>query len=166
MRLGDGLRDFGVGDRVLLVHHLEEPVGGGSSVERHRQEESDRLDRKTQHRRRREESDQLASGQLPGGGEPDAAQKTQREGDIRNQQQPEPDARDGLRFLDLGSSQIFGLACEILQRVRSATKRLEHSDAVHGFLHRGREVTRLVLATTRDCRVLVLENEPVNPQRD
>ena len=87
-----------------------------------------------------------------GRGQPDAAEQAQRERDIGDQQQPEPDAGDGLRLLDLGAAQLLGLVGEVLQRVLAAAERLEHPDAVHRLLDGGREVAGLVLAAPGDRR--------------
>ena len=81
--------------------------------------------------------------------EPDAAEQTDRKRHVGNQQQPEPDAGDRFRLLDLGAAKLLGLAREAVQAVRAATERLEHADAVHRLLDGGREVTGLVLARRR-----------------
>ena len=103
---------------------------------------------------------------LIGRGQPHAAEQAQRERDVGNQQQPQPDAGDGACLLDLGAAQALGLAGELLERVLAAAEGLEHADAVHRLLDGGREVALLVLRAARHDRVLLLEDEAVDPQRD
>src|SRR5690606_38546262 len=97
-------------------------------------------DREAQHGRGREEREQLADAELARRREPHAAEEAQRERDIRHEQEPEPDARDRPRLLHLGAAQALRLPGELLERELAATERLEHADAVHALLDRGREI--------------------------
>ena len=166
MRLGDRQRRLRIADRVRLVEHLEQPVDGRAGLEGHREQPPDRLDRPPQNCRGREEREQLPDAQLAVRGQDHAAEQREREGDIRNQQQPEPQRRDSAGLLDLGAAQLVGLAEELLQRMRSAPERLEHPDAVHRLLDGGREVALLVLRAPRDDRVPLLEAVAEDPERD
>ena len=111
------------------------------------EQEADRLHRPAQHGRRREERDELADRDLAVRREPARRRAgTSAKATSGTQHQPEPDAGDRARLLDLGAAQLLGLAGEVLERVLAAPERLEHADAVHGLLDGGREVAGLVLA--------------------
>jgi hypothetical protein len=164
-RLGGGDRVLGVDDRVLLVEDLEDAVGGRPRVEEEREQEADRLHRPAQHGRHREERDELGDLQLSGLDEEDADAEAQREGDVGQEHQPEPDPADRTRLAELGLPEGLGLAGELLQGVLAAAEGLEDADAVHGLLDRGGEVARLVLALPRERAVRLLEPVAGVPQR-
>ena len=162
----DCRRMLGVGDRVRLVHDVEEPVDGAARVEGHGEQEPDRLDREAQHRGGREVGEQLSEGQLLGRREGDAAQQRQRECCVGNEHEPEPDASDRLRLANLERAQHLGLVGELQQRVLAAAERLQHADAVHALFDGGRQVALLVLHAARNDRVLLLEDVAVYPDRN
>ncbi len=161
----DRLGAVGVDDRVLLVEHLEDAVGRGARVEREREQEADRLHRPAQHRRHREERDELGRLQLADLNEVDAGAEAQREGQVGQQHQPEPDPADRPGLAQLGLAERLGLAGELLQRVLAAPEGLEHTDAVDALLDGGREVAGLVLALARERAVRLLEAVARVPER-
>src|SRR5690606_14807150 len=105
LRSSDGPWALWINDGILLIHDFEESIGGGTSVEGHRQQESDRLHRESQHRRCREEGDECSHRDLGTRGEPHAASKTEGERDIGYEQKPQPDASNRLRFFNFGAPQ-------------------------------------------------------------
>ncbi len=159
-------RALGVGDLVLAVEDVEEPVGRGARVHREGEQEPDRLDRPRQHRRRGEERDELADGERALRGEPDAEHEAHGERDGRHHEDPRPDAGVEPRLLDLGAAQRLGLRAEGRQRVLAAPERLEHADAVHRLLDGRGEVARLVLAASGHLGVAALEPVADDPERD
>ena len=163
-RRGDGGRLRGIGDGVLLVEHLEDAVGGRARVEEEREEEPDRLHRPAQHRRHGEERDELGELQLTQLLQHDADAQAQREGDVGQQHEPEPDPADGARLVQLGLAQRLGLPGELVQGVRAAAEGLQHADAVDRLLDAGGEVTGLVLTLTREGAVGLLEPVAGVPQ--
>jgi len=164
-RRRDRLRVLGVGDGVLFVEHLEDAVGRGARVEQEREEEADRLHGPAQHGRHREEGDELGDLQLAGLLQYDPDAETQRERDVGQQHEPEPDPADCTGLADLGLAQRLGLTGELLQRVLAAAERLEDPDAVDALFDRGREVTGLVLALAGERAVRLLEAVARVPER-
>jgi hypothetical protein len=134
-------------------------------VEGHREQEADRLHRKTQHGGRSEERHQLANRDLADPSEPDAGEQAESERDIRNHQQPEPNARDRLGLLNLESrrSSAWERSSErmLASTGRSLRTRIPCTDSSTAV-----EVPGLVLAPASHHGVLLFEEITVDPERN
>ncbi|GAB3870110.1 hypothetical protein GCM10029964_003930 [Kibdelosporangium lantanae] len=85
--------------------------------------------------------------------------------DFGQQHDRGPYHRDDPDLAHLGPAQLTGLPEELRRQVRATAERLEHPDAERRLLHRGGQITLLVLGEPGDHLVLPLEDRRYRHQR-
>jgi hypothetical protein len=147
------------------VEHLVHPLGRGLRLLRLRGQPAERVDRPLQHEEQRHERDQPAEAELALGHRDAAAQRHQREHDLREDLQDDPEVGQHGDLLQLGTAQLAGLVQEPAQRQRPPAERADRADAGSGLLDVGGQLTVEVLRPPGHPRVAQLEPADGDHQR-